>query len=140
MTGQNELAQLQAERDQLLSMIAYHNGPFYRTPPRGFRAPAWFVVVVIAVLCGIGVSMVAGIFVGQISGSGILFLVVGLFLLAYISMRRITLFGTPLFVGEILAMFGGATLLGRSPAGEPEAFQRLADCEARIAKLKEGRS
>ena len=84
--------------------------------------------------------MVAGIFVGQISGSGILFLVVGLFLLAYISMRRITLFGPPLFVGEILAMFGGATLLGRSPAGEPEAFQRLADCEARIAKLKEGRS
>ena len=30
MVDQNELAQLEAERDRLLSMIAYHNGPFYR--------------------------------------------------------------------------------------------------------------
>jgi hypothetical protein len=86
--------------------------------------------------------MAAGIFAGQISASGILFLVVGLSLLAYISTRRITVFGAPFFVGEILALFGGAvaTSLGRLPAGEPEALQRLADCEARIAKLKEGRS
>jgi hypothetical protein len=142
MAGQDELAQLQAERDQLLSMIAYHNAPFDRTR-RGFRAPAWFVVIAIVVLCGIGASMAAGIFAGQLSASGIVFLVVGLSLLTYISTRRITVFGTSVFVGEILALFGGAavdTPLGRSPAGEPEAFQRLTDCEARISKLREGRS
>jgi hypothetical protein len=139
MAGQDELAQLEAERDRLVSMIAYHNGPFYRIP-RGFRAPAWFVAVAIAIICGIGVSIVAGILAGQSSVSGVLFLVVGLPLLAYISMRRITVFGTPLFVGEILALFGGsvAAPIGR-PAGEPQARQRLADCEARILKLKEGR-
>jgi hypothetical protein len=138
MAGQDELAQLEAERDRLLSMIAYHNGPLYRSPG-GFRAPAWFVVVAIAIICGIGVSIVAGILAGQISASGVLFLVVGLPLLAYISTRRITMFGTRLFVGEILALFGGIAAPIERPAGELEAHQRLADCEARILKLKEGR-
>jgi hypothetical protein len=140
MAGQDELAQVEAERVRLLSMITYHNGPCYRAP-RGFRARAWFVVVAIAITCGIGVSIVAGIFAGQISASGVLFLVVGLLLLAYISTRRITVFDTPFFVGEILALFGGsiAAPVGQQPVGEIEARQRLADCEARIVKLKEGR-
>jgi hypothetical protein len=143
MASQDELAQLEAERDRLRSMIAYHSGPFYRTP-RGFRAPAWFVVVAIAIICGIGALIVAGVLAGQISASGfvflVLFLVVGLPLLAYISTRRITVFGAPLFVGEILALFGGIVTAPKGrPAGEPETHQRLADCEARIVKLKEGR-
>jgi len=133
MAGQNELAQLEAERDRLLAMIAYHD----RRVPAG-RAPAWFIVAAIAVICGIGFSVVAGVFAGQISASAILFLVVGLPLLAYISTRKITVFGTTLFMGNILALFVGIiTPLGR-PAGEPEVRQRLADCEARIVKLKEG--
>jgi hypothetical protein len=136
---QDELAQLEAERDRLLSMIAYHNGPFYRTRQPGSPAQAWFVVVAIAIICGIGVSVVAGVFAGQISGSAILFLVVGLPLLAYISTRKITVFGTTLFMGEILALFLGAITPVGGPAGEPEVRQRLADCEARIMKLKEGR-
>jgi hypothetical protein len=139
MADQDELAQLEAERDRLQSMIAYHNGPFYRAPPRS-RAPAWFVVVAIAIICGIGVSIVAGIFAGQIYASGVLFLVVGFLLLAYISTRKIMVFGTTLFVGEMLALLGGgSTASVRRPAGELEAHQRLADCEARIMKLKEGR-
>jgi hypothetical protein len=116
MAGQDELAQLEAQRDRLESMIAYHNGPFYRASP--VRAPAWFVVAAIAITCGIGILIVAGISAGQISAPGLLFLIVGLSLLAYIS-----------FEGN----------LADPPAGEPEAHQRLADCEAQIKKLKEGR-
>jgi hypothetical protein len=76
MASQDDLAQLEAERDRLLSMIAYHDGPFY-------RAPGWFSVIE-TIVCGI-------------------------------------------------------TTTGR-PAGERETRQRLAECEARIMKLKEGRS
>jgi hypothetical protein len=83
MTDQDELAQLEAERDRLLSMIAYQNGPFYRTSLK-FRAPAWFVVGAIVLICGIGALIVAGLLAGQISASGLVFSVVGLTLLAYI--------------------------------------------------------
>ena len=133
MTGQDQISQLEAERDRLLSMIAYHNGPFYRTWS-GARTPTWFVVVASAIVSGIGVLIVAGIFAGQTSASGVLFLVVGLPLLAYILTRKITVFGVTFRVGEALTMSQT-----RQPAGEPEALQRLADCEARIMKLKEGR-
>jgi hypothetical protein len=139
MASQDELAQLRTERDQLLSMIAYHNRRFNRAA-RSFPAPAWFVVVAIAIICVIGLLILAGIFAGQISAPGVLFVVVGLPLLAYISTRRITVFGNSLFVAEILAVFGGgipAPIGG--PVGEGEARQRLADCEARIMRLKEGR-
>ena len=123
-------------------MIAYHNGPFY--PMRSARwlrpaspenqAPAWFTVAAVAILCGIGISIVAGFFAGQVPASSVLFVVVGLPLLAYIFSRRITLFGITFRAGEVLA------LSSEQVAGEPEALKRLADCEARIAKLKEGRS
>lgn len=133
MTDQDELAQLQAERDRLLSMIAYHDGPFYRTPP-GSRAPAWFVVIAVAIICAVGISIVAGLFAGQISASGVLFLVVGLPLLAYILTRKVTVFGITFLVADALTWYPTG-----QQAGEPEVRQRLADCEARIMKLKEGR-
>ena len=136
MADQNELAQLEAERDRLLSMIAYHNRSLFRGPA-GFPAPAWFVVVAVAGICGIGFAILAGIFARQISASSLLFLVVGLPLLAYILTRKIRVFGTSLFMGEILGLFLG----GSGPlAGESQARQRLSDCEARIMELKEGRS
>ena len=118
MVDRNELAQLEAERDRLLSMIAYHNGPFYRMFSLP-RRPTRFVVAAVAIICAIGLAMIAGTFAGQISASNFLFLVVGLPLLAYILSR---------LVGNV-----------ERPAGEPEIYQRLADCEARIIKLKEGR-
>jgi hypothetical protein len=69
VTSLDDLAQLEAERDRLLSMVAYHNDGFY--------TQGWWSLI----------------------------------------------FGT-----------SGAT------AGEPEARQRLAECEARIIELKERRS
>jgi hypothetical protein len=117
VTGQDELSQLETERDQLRSMIAYHTG-FYRILPR-FRAPPWLYAVAVAIICGIGFSLVAALLAGQISSSYLLslaiFPMVGLPVLAYISSIN-------------------------RPAGEPEAFQRLADCEERIMELKKGRS
>ena len=77
---------------------------------------------------------VAGILAGQISVSGLVFSVVGLALLAYILVRRNTVFGSPFFAGEIVVPSRDGT-----PPGEREAQQRLAECEARIVKLKEGR-
>jgi hypothetical protein len=148
MVDQDELAQLEAERDRLLSMIAYENRPFYRSSRR-FRAPAWFAVVAVAMIFVIAALIVTGLLAGQISTLSLVFSVVGLALLAYILTQRITVFGSPFFVGQILVLFGGdvvalsggdaiATPTGRPP-GEAEAHQRLADCEARIVKLKEGR-
>jgi hypothetical protein len=137
MAGQDELAQLEAERDRLLSMMDYHNRRFSQLPPG--RAPVWFVVVAMGIICIIGISIIAGVLAGQIPASPVLFLIVGLPLLAYISTRKITVFGRTFFMVEMLGLFfGDGTFLG-GRAGETEARQRLADCEARIMKLKEGR-
>jgi hypothetical protein len=133
-TAQDELAQLEAERDRLLSMLAYHNRSLFRGPA-GSPAPAWFVVVAVAGICGIGFTILAGAFAGQISASSLLFLVVGLPLLAYILTRKTTVFGLTFHVFQIVTLAPGGP-----PAGEPEARQRLADCEARIMELKGGRS
>jgi hypothetical protein len=131
---QDELAQLEAERDRLLSMIAYQNGPFYRISLK-FRMLAWFVVVAVAIIFVIAALIVAG--AGQISASGLVFSVVGLAPLAYILARRMTVFDSPFFAGEILIPSGDGSVVRRP--GEREAHQRLAECEARIVKLKDGR-
>jgi hypothetical protein len=139
MADQNERVQLEAERHRLLSMIAYHDRPFAGSSR---RAPAWFVVVAIAIICGIGISIVAGLLAGQISPSGFLFLVVGLPLLAYILTRNVMVFGMTFSALQSFTLSLGeqpVLALGGRPAGETEVRQRLADCEARIMKLKEGR-
>ena len=138
-TAQDELVQLEAERDRLLSMIAYHNGPFYRTQP-GSRAATWNLVIGVVGICGIVVTILAGVLAGLISASAILFLVVVVPLLAYILTRKITAFGTNLTLGEILPLFVGVVSPVGQPAGESQARQHLADCEARIMELKGGRS
>jgi hypothetical protein len=131
---QDELAQLEAERDRLLSMIAYQNGPFYRMSLK-FRTLAGFVVV--AIIFVIAALIVAGPLAGQISSSGRVFSVVGLALLAYILTRRITVSSSSLFAGEIVVPFGDGVIV--PVPGQREAHQRLSECEARIMKLKEGR-
>jgi hypothetical protein len=133
MTGMEELAQLEAERDRLISMIAYHDRPVLQTPP-WFQIPQWSRLVAVGMICGIGVLIVAGIFAGQIALSGLVFSVVFLGLAAYILTRKVTAFGITFRVGDTLT--GWPT---GQPAGEPEARHRLADCEARIMRLKEGR-
>jgi hypothetical protein len=122
MVDRNELAKLEAERDRLLSMIAYHDGPFYRPFRRissALQKPTWFFVIAAIIICAVGIAMIAAVYAGQISTSEFLFLVVGLPLLTYI-MSRLT---TGL----------------NEPAGEPQVRQRLAECEARIMMLKESR-
>jgi len=136
MADQDELAQLEAERDRLLSMIAYQNGPFHRLALK-FRTPPWSVVVAIAIILVIAALIVAGILAGQISVLGLVFSVVGLALVGYLLTRGITVSSSSLFAGEILVPFGDG-VIGPVP-GEREAHLRLAECEARIMKLKEGR-
>jgi len=97
-------------------------------------------MIAIAIICSIGILILAGISAGQVSASGIVFLVVALPLFAYISSRKMRAFGNTFGVGEILGLLGGGFVapMGR-PVGETEALQRLADCEARILKLREVR-
>jgi hypothetical protein len=42
------------------------------------------------------------------------------------------------FLALPVSQFEGRFRLGDAPAGEPEALQRLADCEAQIKQLKLG--
>ena len=84
MDVEEELAQLETERDRLLSKIAYHHGPFY--PERKHEVKRWSV------------------------------------------------FGFEFSLADIIAALSMSPS-GR-PAGEPQAVQRLAECEARIVKLK----
>jgi hypothetical protein len=133
MSGQDELVRLEAERDRLISMIAYHDRPMLQTPP-WFRIPQWFGLVAVGMICGIGTLIVAGIFAGQIALSGLVLSIVFLGLAAYILTRKIMVFGTTFRVGDMLTGWPAGP-----PAGEPETRQRLADCESRIMKLKEDR-
>lgn len=126
MADLNDLAQLEAERQRLLSMIAYHNPPLH---------PPWFRGAMVGALSGTGIIIVVAILSGQDSLSGLIFSVVVLSLSAYILTRKVTLFGMPISVFEIVTLSPS-----RRPAGEPEVRQRLADCEARITKLKESHS
>jgi hypothetical protein len=97
-------------------------------------------MIAMAIICCVGILIVAGIIVGQISAFGIVFLVVALPLFAYVSGWKIEAFGNTFRVGEIVVLLTGGfvTPMGR-PVGETEALQRLADCEARILKLREVR-
>jgi hypothetical protein len=113
LADRDQLAQLEAERDRLQSMIAYHERPFL--PPG--RAPAWFIASAAAIICALGVSMVVAVWAGQISSSDFLLLVVGLPLLTYILSR--------------------VAMKIKPTVGEFQTRQYLADCEARIMKLKE---
>jgi Flp pilus assembly protein TadB len=134
MDSQDELAELEAERDQLQSMIAYqeHSGLRLSLPP------LWLLFVVAGVTCGIGFLIVAGVVAGQIDLSFAALSMVFLILAAYILTRKIDIFGASFRISEI---FGAINLAPefRTP-GEPQIRQRLSDCETRIKQLKERRS
>jgi hypothetical protein len=132
MARQQEFVQLEAERDRLLAMITYHKRPIFGKSS-ATRAPTWLIVVAAAILCSLGASIVAGYLAGQVP-SDFLFLLVALPPLAYILSREVTVFGSKIPIFAIVTLWGGGP-----PAGEPQAVQRLADCEARIMKLKQGR-
>lgn len=135
MAVQDELVRLEAERDRLRSVIAYYNGPNYNVPSGESRAPGWLVVVTIALVCGIVAALVAGVFAGQVSALGLVALLIGLPLTVYILSRSPVSFRV-LSIEDILILIPMARW---QPIGENEARERLAECEAQIAKLKQGR-
>jgi hypothetical protein len=129
MAGDDELARLEAERARLLSVIAHQRRMVEQA------IPAWFRLVSLAMVAGIGIALAAGLIAGQISFSGI-FWSLGIFgLSVFVGTRKISLFGARFYVWEFI--MGDAVL---PPVGERQPRELLADCEARIAKLRESRS
>jgi hypothetical protein len=135
MTDHAELARLEAERDHLRSVIAYYSSPPYQSDWGEWRASGWLVAVAIAVVGGIAIALIAGIVAGQVSPWGLLGLLIALPVLWY-TFSRVS--WMTFDVGDMLILI--PDLISRRPIGENEARQRLAECEARIAKLREGRS
>jgi len=132
MTDRDELADLEAERDRLRSLIAY-----YERPEIGFpELPSWFCYVLFGIASVIAILVAAGMLAGQIDPLPIIFAVVFLTLTAYISMRKINVFGTSMRVFDLLSYLTLTTLPGPR-AGELR--QRLSNCESRIMELRERR-
>lgn len=144
MADLDELAQLETERDWLRSMIAYQK----RRNPVPIVAAfqnKWADAVAIGVLSGFGIVFVVGFSLALLAVLlavqfyiGLLILI-GVALLAYLLTRKVTIFGVRYYVGEALV----AIVCPAGPAetpGESQTLQRLAECDARIARLKEGRS
>lgn len=128
MADHDELAQLEMERARLLSMIAYQNRPL---------SPPWLKAVALGLLCGGVIYTVAAIASVQNSVSDLILFIGFVGLSGYILTRKVTVFGNTVSMFALLAQLDSWYPLGR-PAGETETRQRLADCDARIAKLKEG--
>jgi hypothetical protein len=125
----DELADLEAERDRLRSLIA-----LYERPDIGFpELPAWFRNVLVGAAGIIAVLVAAGMLAGQIDPTLVIFAVVFLTLTAYISTRKINAFGTSMRVFDLLGFLTLTTLPGPK-AGELR--QRLSNCESRITELK----
>ncbi len=125
----DELADLEAERDRLRSLIAY-----YEHPDIGFpELPAWFRYVLLAIAGVVALVVAAGMLAGQIDPLLIIFPVVFLSLTAYISTRKINAFGKSMRVFDLLSYLTLTTLPGPRP---PELRQRLSKCESRITELK----
>ena len=133
MSDQDELANLEAERDRLQSLLAYYDRPDIGFP----ELPAWFCHVLVGIGCVIGVFVAAGMLAGEIDPSLVIFSVVFLVLTAYISTRKINAFGTSIRVFDLLSFLTLTTLPGPRA---PELRQRLSSCESRIMELKERRA
>jgi hypothetical protein len=132
MTDRDELAELEAERDRLRTMIA-----LYEHPDIGFpELPLWLRYVLIGAGCGVAIWVAVEMLAGQIDPKLVIFLVVFLSLTAYISTRKINAFGTSVRVFDLLSYLA----LTASPTpGAGELRQRLSNCEARIMQLRERR-
>jgi hypothetical protein len=132
MTDRDELAELEAERDRLRSMIA-----LYEQPDIGFpELPPWLRRVLIGVACGIAALVAVEMLAGQIDPKLVIFLIVFLPLTAYISTRKINAFGTSVRVFDLLSYLA----LTASPTpGADELRQRLLNCESKIMQLRERR-
>jgi hypothetical protein len=132
MTDRDELADLEAERDRLRSLIA-----LYERPDIGFpELPSWLWYVLLGALCVMAALVAADMLTGQVDPTLVIFSVVFLVLTAYISRRKINAFGTSMRIFDLLSYL--ALTMSPTP-GEPELRQRLSNCESKIMQLRERR-
>ena len=123
----DELARLEAERDQLRSVIAQEGSTANWTP-------SWFHAIALAMITGFGLLLFLAEYV---SATGLLGTVLIGGALMFILTLRVRVFGKPYYVGVLAAgMLADAT----PPAAESNARDLLADCEYKISKLKDNRS
>jgi len=132
MTDRDELANLEAERDRLRTMIA-----LYEHPDIGFpKLPPWLRYVLLGAGCGIAILVAGWMLEGQIDPWLVIFLVVFLSLTAYISTRKINAFGTSVRIFDLLSYLA---LMASPTPGADELRQRLLNCESKIMQLRERR-
>jgi len=132
MTDEDELSDLEAERDRLRSLLVY-----YERPDIGFpELPPWFGYILLGIGSIVAVWVAAEMLAGQIDPTMVIFSVVFLSLTAYISIRKINAFGTSMRVFDLLSYLALTT--SKTP-GEPELRQRLLNCESKIMQLRERR-
>ena len=123
----DELARLEAERDELQAAIAQEGA-------RPNWMPSWFQAITLAMMGGVGLLL----FLAEYkSAAGLVAIVVIGGVLMFILTRRVRIFGQPYYVGMLAA---GVMLEGSSLATDPNARDLLADCEYKISKLKDNRS
>ena len=132
MADQDELADLEAERDRLRTMIA-----LYEHPDIGFpELPVWLRYALLGAGTCVATLIAVWMLEGQIDPWLVIFLVVFLSLTAYISTRKINAFGTSVRIFDLLSYLA----LTASPTpGAGELRDRLENCERKIMQLRERR-
>jgi hypothetical protein len=91
--------------------------------------PHLVAAAVVVVVGTVGAFFIAGALAALIA-------LVVLVLAMYVFSRSVTTFGVNFQPGDL---FNARSMVPKDrPAGEPEALQRLARCEARIKELKQG--
>lgn len=123
----DELARLEAERDQLRAVIAQEGSTANWTP-------SWFHAIALAMIAGFGLLLFLA---DYLSATGLVWTIVIGGVLMFILTSRVRIFGQPYYVGMLAA---GVMLDGSSLAAESNARDLLADCEYKISKLKDNRS
>jgi hypothetical protein len=132
----DELTRLEARRNQLLTEIASEER-------ENTNLVRWLRVVMVMMVAVIASMLLLS---DHVSAIGFVWSVVIGSLLIFILTLRVRIFGTPYHIG-ILALFallgmegGGLVGVGPSTILSPNARDLLADCEAKISRLKENRS
>jgi hypothetical protein len=120
----DELARLEAERNQLRAVIAQEHAT-------SNWVPSEFQAITLVMIVGFGLILFLAEY---IAATGLVWTVVIGGVLVFILTRRLRIFGKPYYVG-VLAAF--VLFDGLPPVADPNARDLLADCEYKISKLKD---
>jgi hypothetical protein len=115
----DELARLEAQRDQLRAVIAQERAT-------ANWIPSWFHVIMLAMIAGLGLLLLLAEY---ISATGLVWAVVIGGVLMFILTRRVRIFGEPYYIWSLASTLFAPT--------DPNARDLLADCEYKISKLKD---